>query len=323
MNAPAPVLICYDGSDDAKVAIARAAALFGDREAIVLSVWQRAYATPAFVMPGLVYAEDVAEFDQAAERAATESAAEGAELARTAGLQARPLPARAAGTVMETILAVAKEQGVAAIVLGSRGRGGLKSALLGSVSRHIVHHAQRPTLVVRHDAPESAVGAPVALCYDGSEDAKRAIACAGRLFAGQRAIVLVGWQHAQAVAGFGWVGAAYVPDLVELDQAAENSARQLAEEGVALAEAAGFSAEPVVTGAGGALWSALLEAADARESAAYVLGSRGLSGLQTALLGSVSDAVLHHTKRPVLVVRHGAADDVPEPAVTARADDAR
>jgi nucleotide-binding universal stress UspA family protein len=314
MNAPAPVLICYDGSDDAKVAIARAAALFGDREAIVLSVWQRAYATPAFVMPGLVYAEDVAEFDQAAERAATESAAEGAELARTAGLQARPLPARAAGTVMETILAVAKEQGVAAIVLGSRGRGGLKSALLGSVSRHIVHHAQRPTLVVRHDAPESAVGAPVALCYDGSEDAKRAIACAGRLFAGQ---------HAQAVAGFGWVGAAYVPDLVELDQAAENSARQLAEEGVALAEAAGFSAEPVVTGAGGALWSALLEAADARESAAYVLGSRGLSGLQTALLGSVSDAVLHHTKRPVLVVRRAVADDVPEPAVTARADDAR
>ncbi len=36
----------------------------------------------------------------------------------------------------------------AAIVIGSRGRSALRSALLGSVSRGVVTHAEVPTLVV-------------------------------------------------------------------------------------------------------------------------------------------------------------------------------
>jgi len=40
-----------------------------------------------------------------------------------------------------------------------------------------------------------------------------------------------------------------------------------------------------------------------------VLGSRGLTGISTVMLGSVSDAVLHHTRRPTFIVRHGAQLD--------------
>ncbi len=58
MNASAPILICYDGSDDAQVAIARAGALFPRRDAIVLAVWQRAHASPPFITPAFTYTAD-------------------------------------------------------------------------------------------------------------------------------------------------------------------------------------------------------------------------------------------------------------------------
>jgi nucleotide-binding universal stress UspA family protein len=48
---------------------------------------------------------------------------------------------------------LADELDVSAIVVGSRGRGGIRRALLGSVSDHVVRHAGRPVLVVapHHD----------------------------------------------------------------------------------------------------------------------------------------------------------------------------
>ena len=55
---------------------------------------------------------------------------------------------KATGPVWKTILEVAASQHASAIVIGSRGLTGLGSMLLGSVSTAVVHHADRPTLVV-------------------------------------------------------------------------------------------------------------------------------------------------------------------------------
>jgi nucleotide-binding universal stress UspA family protein len=52
------------------------------------------------------------------------------------------------GSVWASIIAHAEEQDAAVIVVGSRGRSGIKSALLGSVSTGVAHHCSRPVLVV-------------------------------------------------------------------------------------------------------------------------------------------------------------------------------
>jgi nucleotide-binding universal stress UspA family protein len=49
------------------------------------------------------------------------------------------------------ILAVGEDVGTGLIVLGSRGLGGVKRALMGSVSDSVVRHAHCPVLVVRKE----------------------------------------------------------------------------------------------------------------------------------------------------------------------------
>ena len=44
---------------------------------------------------------------------------------------------------------VSEAAGADLVVIGSRGRGNIKSALLGSVSSHVVHHAPCPVVVVK------------------------------------------------------------------------------------------------------------------------------------------------------------------------------
>ncbi|MDZ7596951.1 MAG: universal stress protein [Desulfobacterales bacterium] len=47
------------------------------------------------------------------------------------------------------ILEIAESENVSVIVLGSHGKGNVSSALLGSVSDHVIRHSKRPVIVIK------------------------------------------------------------------------------------------------------------------------------------------------------------------------------
>jgi nucleotide-binding universal stress UspA family protein len=56
------------------------------------------------------------------------------------------------GSPAEAILNIARMHGAELVVIGSRGRGAVTGAVLGSVSSEVVHRADRPVLVARPSA---------------------------------------------------------------------------------------------------------------------------------------------------------------------------
>jgi nucleotide-binding universal stress UspA family protein len=154
----------------------------------------------------------------------------------------------------------------------------------------------------------SSADGPLLLCFDGSEDARRAIERAGALFAGRRALVVTVWQPIADLDSFAWTGPTASPvDVVELNRAAAADGGCVADEGVRVALEAGLKAEPLAVEATGSVWKTIVEIADCHDAAAIVMASRGLTGVRSMLLGSVSSAVVHHADRPTLIIRHPVA----------------
>ena len=88
----------------------------------------------------------------------------------------------------------------------------------------------------------------------------------------------------------------------EIDSASQAGARERAEEGTRRAERAGLKAQPSVRVREATIASAILAEAAAVDARAIVMGTRGLTGVKSLLLGSVSHAVLQHADRAVVVV---------------------
>ena len=138
-----PVLIAYDGSDLAKLAIDEAGDLLsGGRDALVLCVWQ------PFDL-GFVPADDAPlDAKNAAEvrAAAGRTAAAGSGLAEAAGFHARPLEVEAS-PIWKGIVETGEQHDTSLIVLGSHGRGGVTGLIIGSVTRAVADHSQRSVLI--------------------------------------------------------------------------------------------------------------------------------------------------------------------------------
>ena len=138
-----PVVVGIDGSDAAAEAlrVAIAEARLRGTSVVAVHVWQLPVGD---FLAG--FAPPQAEIDEL-------EASAGALLARTvsgadhAGVAVEPLlrESQAAG---ETLVAEAAARGAELLVVGSRGLGGLKGLLLGSVSAFCSRHAGCPVLVV-------------------------------------------------------------------------------------------------------------------------------------------------------------------------------
>jgi nucleotide-binding universal stress UspA family protein len=144
------ILLCYDGSSDARAAIDRAGELLSGQPATVLTVWEpfidlMVRSGASLGLPPL----NATDIDAATEQAARERADEGVERARSAGLDAQPRTRSLVGTtIAATILSEADDVGADTVMVGTRGLTGLKSLLLGSVSHALLQHADRTVIVV-------------------------------------------------------------------------------------------------------------------------------------------------------------------------------
>lgn len=146
---------------------------------------------------------------------------------------------------------------------------------------------------------------PILIAYDGSKAARAAVAEAGQLLPGAKAVVLYARQPLETVAAH-LEGHPALEQVRQLDAAATDASERLAAEGADVAQAAGLDATPRVASMPQAVASeAIVEAADELDARLIVLGSRGRRGVGALLLGSTSTNVLHHTRRPTLVVPAG------------------
>ncbi|OBI16865.1 MULTISPECIES: universal stress protein [unclassified Mycobacterium] len=182
------------------------------------------------------------------------------------------------------------------IVVGTAGRGLLARGVLGSVSSTVVRHAHCPVAVVHADGQPAAQDAPVLVGVDGSPASELAIGVAFDE-ASRRGVGLTAL-HA-------WSDIA-ITDLPEADWSSLESEahRSLAE------NLAGWQERyPDV-----AVQRLVVRDQPARQLAEksetaqlLVVGSHGRGGLTGVLLGSVSNAVLHSVRIPVIVARPPAS----------------
>ena len=132
--------------------------------------------------------------------------------------------------------------------------------------------------------------------------AQQAIAAASAVFESRTRLVLHIWEswvaEAPALAG---VSRSVRGMTVELDEIADEQSTERTAEGVQFAELAGLDVGGLSERATGPTWMSVLETADEHSSAAIVVGSRGMTGIDAAL-GSVSAGIIHQSPRPVLVV---------------------
>ena len=300
---PTKVLLATDGSEEAILAAHIAADLANKTDSELHIVHARPRIAPHH--PGYYVGPEVIEgatekerklLDQEAQRLLDAQVGQ----VRTAGGRTVQTHLRI-GRVDEEIIAAAEELGAGLIVVGSRGRGGMRRALMGSVSESVVRHAHCPVMVVRGETV--IFPTRILLATDGSEEAKLASSTAADLAKSTNSeLHVVCVEHTPAIF-YEMPGTVVDPTLQSrLEVGAEEATKtrlneqvqKIREAGIEVAEThtrEGFPDEEIV-GLAGRLSAGLI-----------VIGSRGRGRLRRALLGSVSDSVVRHAHCPVIVVR--------------------
>ncbi|WP_418275995.1 universal stress protein [Isoptericola jiangsuensis] len=213
----------------------------------------------------------------------------------------------ATGDAAGVLVELSSEHSLA--VVGTRGRGGFTERLLGTVSSALPAHAHCPTVVVPYRGERDSTIDParndgdvvhevrrIVVGVDGSPTAEVALRHAvGQAEAWGAELVAV----AGVPLGSGAGVLAWLPSQIDHEQVLDDvkAGLDVIVDRV-LAEHPELTIKRhVLDGSGAELLTEFSEAADL-----VVVGSRGRGGFRGLLLGSTSQAVLHHSKCPVLVV---------------------
>ncbi|MCW2508274.1 MAG: UspA domain protein [Modestobacter sp.] len=195
------------------------------------------------------------------------------------------------------------------VVVGSRGRGAVRSAILGSVALHCVSHARCPVLVVHPVAAGHARDRTVIVGIDGS-DASRAALRAGVVEAARLGTDVAAVTTYEMDDAWMDLPTVMVPTADEVRGELTRGAESMLKEVLAdfRADSGGPVPDARVVVAEGPAADILIHwAADA---ALLVVGSRGHGEFRGLLVGSVALACAMHAPGPVLVV-HPQPDQAP------------
>jgi nucleotide-binding universal stress UspA family protein len=302
---PTKILLATDGSKDAELA-ARTATELTDKTGSELHVVHVFGITPWYpVYPDItdfyeteledpVLEEDLQRISEKRARKLLD-----AEVEKIRSVGGAPVQARLAeGEAPQEIIGLAEEIGAGLIVVGSRGRGRIRRALMGSVSDSVVRHAHCPVMVVRGDEGEANVlPGKILLALDGSEEAS---------VAARTAVDLTERMDSELhVVHVGVVAPVYHPErhgyLARYEELQEEAQRLLDEQVDKVKSAGGTVVEAHLRM--GRADEEIVVLGEEIEAGLIVTGSRGLGGIRRALMGSVSESVVHHASCPVLIVR--------------------
>jgi nucleotide-binding universal stress UspA family protein len=285
------VLLATDGSEPAGVAVDLAASIKWPSETCLEILEVLAPAFQAAELP--VESTKILEGE---ERQRID-----ADLARARARLAHPAPMTATvmrrGRAATEIVDEAKRIAADLIIAGSRGRGPIATTLLGSVAAEVVDQAPCPVLIARTSRMRRFLVAD-----DGSASASLALRAASRwpIFKGLPArVVSVAPVHAYTGIGptkHEGATRAYAEHVDTLRADYQATAAAGAEE----LRQAGFIVESELRCGDPA--HEIVRAAFESESDVIVMGSRGQSGLERLLIGSVARNVLTHAPMSVLIV---------------------
>ncbi len=193
---------------------------------------------------------------------------------------------------------VAETEDAGLVVVGSRGLGGFRSLLLGSVANALTAHARCPVVVIRGRTVGAAPpdSGPVVVGADGSpgSDNALAFALAAAAARGVAVVAVLAWTY-EGLAD-AWLPATAVVDWDEIAAAqrrlfADQLAKARADHPDVLVRTAQFRGRPA---------DGLLDHADGAQL--VVVGAHGRHRFPGGGLGSTSYTVLHHAPCPVAVV---------------------
>lgn len=189
------------------------------------------------------------------------------------------------GPATKVLLAEADDADL--VVVGTRGRGRLAGALLGSVSRQVAAAAPCPVVVVPMDATVAFDGTLV-VGVDGSTGSRAALRWAGENTTGPIEVIHV-LEHTFDP----------IYDDTDIEWGGPlDMGRQLVEAFVA--ETLGDRQHVTTSVTQGSATTALVDAA--RPGSMIVMGARGATGLDGLLLGSIATSVLTRAKVPVVIL---------------------
>jgi nucleotide-binding universal stress UspA family protein len=310
------IVVGIDGSENSKDALrlaAAEAALHGAKLRVVCS-W---HLPESLYMGGWAPGIDVTSgFEEAARDIAAEALVDLARLQPGLDTESDVVRGHAAAALVE------ESRDSDLLVVGSRGLGGFRSLLLGSVSDQVAHHASCPVMIVRSSGrPGSADlhGGVIVVGVDGSPGSEAALRFAleeARLRQATLRVVCA-WESAgPSVLGPGLTpGSGEAESAREVEATREHRSRaqgtvermvgelQREAQGVRL-ERRSCEGEPI---------SVLVD--ESERSDLLVVGSRGRGGFASTLLGSVSRECAHHAGCPVVIVPSGerTASDAESP----------